>query len=155
LWGIIFLVVGYGIFKIWQRMDKSKSLLKFGFVVILLGLVIGIWNTFSDGVGRLGTETGRAVVLRKGFEVEFTSDQPQSLGTPTVISVTVGSQIANQYIYSGFRLLTFNQGYYYVFQHIDPQTCRPKSVSVVDRKRLTQVQFARSVDLQPQCQLIK
>ena len=155
LWGIILLIVGYGIFNIWRRINTSKNLFRLGFLLGVLILIFVVLNTFFDWVGRLGVETGRDVVLGKGFQVDFTSDLPQPLGTPVIISTTVGTQIDSQYVYQGFRLLTFNGGYYYVFQQIDPQTCRPENVKVVDRKRVAQVQFTTSTSLRTMCSIVK
>jgi hypothetical protein len=74
-----------------------------------------------------GQERGRATVLTKSYAVEVYSKDYLPLGPPEVMSNTTPILMH----YRGLRLLTFNNGKYYLFRDVDPITCRPLQVFII------------------------
>lgn len=98
-----------------------------------------------------GQDLGRHVVLESAKQIEVITNTPQVLGVPKIISSTVNSTTSTLYVYEGLRLLTYNEGKYYLFREIDPVTCRPKLVYVINEKQYVQVNILAPSSLSSGC----
>lgn len=74
-----------------------------------------------------GQQEGKDIVFSDTYAIEVYSKDQLPLGRPTVFS----SRSPALFEYSGLRLLTFNNGKYYLFREIDPDTCKPSQVFIV------------------------
>ena len=102
-------------------------------------------------VSSLGRTAGRLEVLEYSKQIEIVSDRPQALGVSINSSPTIDNQNSALFVYQGFRLLTYNDGKYYLFKSIDPITCKPTKVYVVDSKQYIQVNIFPATSLSSQC----
>jgi len=120
--------------------------------VILFGgaILMTSMNMLLNWAHDQGMQTGSSIVVGKGTRVEFVSDTPLQLGTPTITSTSIGDETVSLFVYQDFRLLTFNEGHYYVFRRIDPTTCRPERVYIVEEDQFVQAQLAPAPAL-PRC----
>jgi len=132
-----------------------KRILLAGYVLFVIIYICSVLLVILLGVQRVlallydqGIKEGNKDVTRNGTQVELISDKPLVLGTPSLISTTDNSTL---YLYQGFRLLTYNDNRYYVFENVDSNTCRPESVYIVDRGQLVQVNLSSVPALMPNC----
>jgi hypothetical protein len=102
---------------------RFKSVLAF----VLIMYVIYILLDLSTNLNLSGQEQGRATVLTRSYAVEVFSKDYLPLGSPEVMSNTTPILMH----YRGLRLLTFNNGKYYLFRDVDPVTCRPSQVFII------------------------
>lgn len=110
-------------------------------------VIIGLM-TVTDSSGR---NLGQKTVLETAQTVELVSAIPLALDDNNRISVKASGQA--YYIYTGLRLLTFNNGKYYLFKEIDPVTCKPLKVYVINAERDIQVNLSAARPLTGQCQI--
>jgi len=108
-------------YPIWQRIRY--------FLILLLGLYFFylLLLSFIDIKG-LGLRNGQQAVLEKSQIVEVFSKNNLPLGHGQVVPDTSPPIFQ----YSGLKLLTFNNGKYYLFRDVDPLTCKPAQVFIVD-----------------------
>ena len=95
-------------------------------------------------------KNGKNEVLENSMIITMTSQSPISL----LDQSNSAEWLLNgdkQYVYSGFRLLTINNGKYYLFKDIDPDTCRPKQVFVVNDSPDIQFTYAAAESLVGRC----
>ena len=137
----------------WFKPEFSKQTKQWFtlFLLSVLGMSL-IW--FADKVLQFvknsGGESGRIAVLEKAAQVELISSTPMPLDENNLSSVPLNGQ--DYYVYQGFHLLTANNGNYYIFKEIDPVTCKPIKVYVVEARESVQVIFLPAVSLADQCQ---
>jgi hypothetical protein len=81
----------------------------------------------SKNLNASGQYQGRVTVLTSSYAVEVYSKDYLPLGSPQVIPNTTPTLMH----YVGLRLLTFNNGKYYLFRDVDPITCRPSQVFII------------------------
>jgi hypothetical protein len=118
--------------------------------VVVIVIVVWVWGLLSQAE-KIGTQVGRNEIMREGTSVEFTSESPLPLGAPTVITTTVDNQTIRIFSYTDLRLLTLNDGYYYVFRQVDPNTCQPERIYILKQDQLTQVQMSSSTAISSTC----
>ena len=94
---------------------------------VLLMYFIYILFDLSTDINVSGQEQGRATVLTSSYAVEVYSKSYLPLGAAQVVPNTTSTLLH----YDGLRLLTFNNGKYYLFRDIDPITCRPAQVFII------------------------
>lgn len=96
-------------------------------VFVLIMYLIYILLDLSTNLNASGQDQGRATVLTKSYAVEVYSKDYLPLGSPEVMPNTTPILMH----YRGLRLLTFNNGKYYLFRDVDPITCRPSQVFII------------------------
>ena len=89
------------------------------FSYLLLGTLIDIRQS--------GLQDGKKIVFSNSYAVQVYSKDYLPLGSPKISSDSSPALLE----YSGLRLLTFNNGKYYLFRDIDSNTCRPSHVFIV------------------------
>jgi|SRR5688572_21145965 len=99
------------------------GVLGFAFVLLFIYMLL---QAFIE-INKSGAEQGRIAVLKGSYAIEVYSKDGVPLGPSQVAQG--GTSIFNYY--SGFRLLTHNNGKYYLFREIDPSTCKPAEVFVI------------------------
>lgn len=135
--------------------NKIISYINRLFYVTSLACVLGLIACFVylslNFVYSSGSSAGRLEVLEYSRQVEIVSDKPQALGISINPSPDINNQNAAFFVYQGFRLLTYNDGKYYLFKSIDPVTCKPGEVYVVDSKQTIQVNILPATSLASLC----
>lgn len=114
--------------KFWRSIQYVLMLLlgSYFFYILLL--------TFID-IQVAGKNDGQNVVLRRSRAVDVFSKDFLPLGQGQVVPDTSPAIMQ----YSGLRLLTFNNEKYYLFRDVDPATCRPVQVFVINNSPNIQV----------------
>ena len=98
--------------------------------LVLFSLIIYFSYLFVEAltdIRKTGELAGRRIVLSDNYAVQVYSKDYLPLGTPRVLSGTTPPVLE----YSGLRLLTFNNGKYYLFREVDPINCSPLHVFIV------------------------
>lgn len=127
--------------KLWFAITKSSFS-----ILILIGLVI-LTLQFVSGFGRLN---GQLHILQDSAQVELISTSPKALDDNNLSPVQSSGK--DYYIYKGFHLSTFNNGKYYLFKEIDPFTCKPLKVYVINAEQNLQVNLLPATSLASHCQ---
>lgn len=113
-----------------QARKRSVSPSWYFFMAIFSVLVIVLIASYSAQWGRY---TGQSYLQDGARHITFVSrDQ---LGLPLEPEI-IGKET---YIYAGFRLLTYNNGKYFLFYEINPSDCRPREVYIVPETILVEV----------------
>lgn len=102
---------------------RFKSVLTFVLIIYLIYILLDL----STNLNASGQEQGRITVLTRSYAVEVFSKEYLALGSPEIMSNTTPTLMH----YRGLRLLTFNNGKYYLFRDVDPVTCRPAQVFII------------------------
>ena len=105
------------------RLSGMRYVLAFSILIYFSYLLL---LSFVD-INKTGESEGKEVVLTSSYAVEVFSQEFLPIGTAKVVSNT--TPVLMQY--SGLRLLTFNNGKYYLFRELDPVTCKPSKVFVI------------------------
>ncbi len=118
----------------------------FGIGVFSLG---SIWfvTTCLSVVERIGALNGKKALLEQSMPTDLIADKPIMAEPIEVISGAEGTY----YVYSGFRLLQVNNGKYYLFKEIDPDTCKPRLVYIVDAAQFRQINLSPATSLKELC----
>jgi hypothetical protein len=98
-------------------------------------------------INRTGQVEGKNVVFTSSYTVEVYSSFFLPLGTPNVMSNTDPTLLR----YEGLRLLTFNNGKYYLFRDIDPVTCKPSQVFIIPESSDTHLVFSAVAPVEGPC----
>jgi hypothetical protein len=133
--------------KISKETQRSSLALIWASVVFLVMVMILSMMTLTDAAGR---KAGQNTVLHSQ-KVELISTIPLSLDDNALAPVKASRQ--DYYIYKGFHLLTFNDGKYYLFKEIDPVTCKPLKVYIVNPEKALQINLSAAESLADQCQI--
>ena len=137
---------------LWNWLSKKIGLkLIKGFDLALVLLILLVIFTLQF-VEQWGEGTGRFNVLENAAQVELVSATPMLLDGVSVVTEKVGVQQYQHYVYKGFHLLTFNGGKYYLFKEIDPATCKPLQVFIINDDKSVQVNLLPAVSINDQCQ---
>ena len=97
------------------------------FIAIFLIIVISfLASSFAD-LSNLGRLDGQRYVLLQSREVQIYSKE----ALPLESSATNKNSLSNLFYYTDLRLLTNNNGKYYLFRDINLETCKPKQVFVI------------------------
>lgn len=116
--------------------------------VLVLSFAVMVDNTLQL-VAAYGEEVSKTSVLEKSVRIELASANPLALDDNSLIPLQVSGQ--DYYVYNGFYLLTVNGGKYYLFKEIDPKTCQPAKVYVIEVRESVQVNLLPAVSLADQC----
>jgi hypothetical protein len=98
-----------------------------------------------------GVFNGKSVVLEKAQTVQIVSATPLTLEDVDIVFFQPGQNADQYFVYSGYRLLTANDGKYYLFREIDPVTCKPLKVYVVEAGSDKQINLSAPESLSNQC----
>jgi len=104
--------------------SNIKSALVLSLAIYFLYLLL---VAFID-INKTGQLIGRDTVLTKSHAIEIYSKESLPLGSGQIISNTSPPLIH----YTGLRLLTNNNGKYYLFRDVDPVTCKPSQVFIIN-----------------------
>lgn len=116
------------------------------FVALLFFLIVIFTLQF---VTQYGSWNGKVYVLESASQVELISGIPMAFDDGELVAGQSGGH--DYYVYTGFHLLTFNEGKYYLFREIDPATCRPAKVYVIEANNSLQVNLLPPVSLADKC----
>ena len=132
-----------------KEAQRTGQFMRFTFVVLtIILLTISTMQLVHDQ----GFGNGQFMVLEKATRVELVSAIPMTLDNVNVVTAQIGQNENQYYIYSGFHLLTVNNGQYYLFKEIDPVICKPLKVYVIDANQYKQVNLLVAESLSSQCQ---
>lgn len=131
-----------------QQVQKIMKILA---IVIIFVIPLLITLGFQQMATEVGTEVGRKIVTEEGLKLDLVSDTPLHLGSSKTVLTTTISDTESLFYYQDLRLLTFNNGRYFVFNRLDSATCQPESVYVVDEDQLVQVRIETAPALLPEC----
>ncbi len=106
-----------------RRLSGIGYVLVFSIIVYFSYLLL---LSFID-INRTGQVEGKNVVLTSSYAVEVFSKDFLPIGAAEVVS----NRTPALKQYSGLRLLTFNNGKYYLFRDLDPVTCKPSQVFII------------------------
>ncbi len=115
------------------------------FILLLIGTVVFTLN-FVRSFGQLN---GRIHITELSAQVEVISAIPLSLDDNNLPSSKFSGQ--DFFVYKGLRLLTVNNDKYYLFKEIDPITCKPAKVYVIEARETLQVNLLPAVSIANQC----
>lgn len=152
--GRIFLALRKLTSVIWTPETDSKVRTWFATVVVVAlawAFIAILFSAYVAIIHDVGFSMGRDVVIGEGTHVRIVSEQPLFLQSSTVISQTVTTASGNLYVYPGLRLLTYNGGNYFLFQDIDPTTCAPDEVFIINRAAIVEVGLSPSASLDEVC----
>lgn len=139
----------------WQLPDIG-IMAKRAFSLAKVASIVFLFISFAMGtllfVRNWGLFNGQVHILENAARVELVSTVPMTLENPDMITTQTGGQGSQYYVYSGFHLLTVNGGKYYLFKEIDPTTCKPLKVYVIDADQYKQVNLLAAESLSSQCQ---
>ncbi|WKZ37743.1 MAG: hypothetical protein QY332_07330 [Anaerolineales bacterium] len=110
-------------------------------IVILSTLIIDSTLYF---VYKWGELSGLINVVNNSAQIDLVSISPLHL---------LNEDASNQSfrLYKDYQMLTFNENKYYVFDDIDPATCKPLQVYVIDSPNLIQVNIKQPISLESKC----
>lgn len=170
-WGVVYTIFGWIQMPINRFFDWLKSKIKFrasqwnlpnisssarrwfiiglnGLFVFIVILTVIFTLQFVEAWGKLN---GQLAVLESASIVELASLSPLPLDNGSKLTSQLGGQSDQYYIYEGYRLLTFNNGKYYLFREIDSSTCKPVKVYIVGTGQGLQVNLSAAESLKDQC----
>jgi hypothetical protein len=124
------------------------------FIALIGGLLLYLVLFSLDLVNLVGQKIGRQTVLHGSNLVQIVSDSPLDLGKQATLLDNSGSNIPAPFVYDGLRLLTYNNGKYYLFRDIDPATCKPKQVYIINDDHYIQANLLPAPPSSLYCPLI-
>jgi len=130
-------------------MISREAHLMFALCWVGIFFLISIWIVTStlSFVEQVGLMNGKAALLDQSMQVDLITDKPVMSEPVTAVTSTEGTY----YVYQGFRLLQVNNGKYYLFKEIVPDTCKPRQVYIVDADQFKQVNLSSGVSLRSAC----
>lgn len=129
--------------------DARLSIQIFIFTVICFAVFL-FFSYALTVVSDFGEHVGQVFVLENSSKVELVSASPLALDDNTLAPSKASGQ--DTYIYQGFRLLTFNEGKYYLFKEIDPISCKPLKVYIIPAEKDIQINLSTAEDITGKCQ---
>jgi hypothetical protein len=125
---------------------KNKKAFTINFFISLffaLAIVL-ILNQGLIIIKSQGSQNGKDVVLQRSPEITLVSNTSFDLDKIS----KKPSDDSNVHVYGKYRLLSVNNGYYFVFNQIDKKTCKPKDVYILDEEKIIQTSLRESVKLE-------
>lgn len=117
-------------------------------VIVLISILVLMSVFIIDStlyfVYKWGELSGLINVVQNSAQIDLDSISPLHL---------LNEDTSNQsyHLYKDYQMLTFNENKYYVFNNIDPVTCKPLQVFVVDSSNLIQVNIKQPISLEGKC----
>lgn len=140
-----------GLFEILRpRLSKEIKFSVYFFLSALL-IIAFIWfvNKSLVFVREIGSQLGQTYVIEKAPRIEISSITALPLASEYS---PIQTSDLNYYIYDGYRLLTFNNNRYYLFKEINPSTCSPSKVFIINAEQNIQVNLLPPESLKGQCE---
>ena len=106
-----------------QRLSGIGYVLIFSLIIYFSYLLL---LSFID-INKIGEIEGKEIVLTSSYAVEVYSRDFLPIGVARNVTNTTPTLMQC----SGLRLLTFNNGKYYLFRDLDPVTCKPSHVFII------------------------
>jgi hypothetical protein len=104
-------------------------------IVLLLGLMQFIQRDIGASAGTRAVDNAQVVS-------RIITTMPLDIPNMSIITDNNGTQY---YSYTGLRLLTFNNGKYYIFSDIDTKICKPYKVYVIDENIVIKVEIGTEI----------
>ena len=120
-----------------------------GFLVLFIVIYILIT---MDLVSKIGTVLGRTTLLNESHPVEIISPILLPLVNSEQIITQTTSLTNQKSSYKDFRLLIFNNGKYFLFKELDPLTCKPLQVFILEKDQIEQIILSPATSLAGECQ---
>lgn len=121
----------------WFSQADRMATLGFHVAVFTLGILLFVWIV-QDAVNR-SSMIGRTIAQRNlatsAVPIDLISSQP----LPRLEGDTYRVEEATYYIKKVY-LISVNEGYYYVFENLDPTTCRPEVITTLPVNRIEYLQ---------------
>jgi hypothetical protein len=134
----------------WTLNPKERSLWSIAKLAFDIGFAIVAAISLGSLIYWFGHYVGQGTVLNEYTQVEIASTTPLNLGASQIITSTTGQGIATLHIYEELRLLTSNNGNFYLFKEIDSADCEPLEVFIV-KSDSVQAIFSSSPSIANRC----
>jgi hypothetical protein len=132
-----------------QKLNDNDLQKVYSFVFIFSLFLLMIAITFSSVLSSIyqqGYTNGNKNLLGKSQRIQIQSSSPIYMDNQLVIL-----QSGEKYFFDDFFLLVLNKGKYYLFKELDPNTCKPSQVYIIDESKIDQVILSPAEDLSDQC----
>jgi len=126
-----------------QRLSGIGYVLVFSLIIYFSYLLL---LSFID-INKIGEVEGKEIVLTSSYAVEVYSRDLLPIGAAKNVAKTTPTLMQ----YSGLRLLTFNNGKYYLFRDLDPVTCKPAQVFIIPDTPEIQVALGAIAPIEGPC----
>jgi hypothetical protein len=130
--------------KLSRETHLMYAMLGIGLLFAMVIVTVSSALTFVEQIGQIN---GKNALLEKSLNVELITDKPVMSEQVDVITNHEGIF----YVYKDFRLLYVTNEKYYLFKEIDPTTCKPRKVFVIDRELFNQVNLSIANNLNNFC----
>jgi hypothetical protein len=111
--------------------SKTADVLGKIFITLIFFLILLATFDFTHTFGKLN---GLNYVLSNSQAITLYSKEP--IGELASFSIIPGTGIPPLHKYSGLRLLTLNSGKYYLYQAVNPETCLPQEIYIVNAEQI-------------------
>jgi hypothetical protein len=130
--------------KFQEAFDKVNNLLIYRVVVTVLLFFYSIFIAYQDG-----NQTGFKVVTQASQPVTIYVNEYLML--PGLIDHITPDKDTSFYKITGLRLLTYNNGKYYLYEKLD-SSCKPEKVFVIDNApNIRSIELSSASPIDPQC----
>lgn len=126
----------------------SLLLLLLSPILVILPLYFALLQARETGIEQGYNRVGKEEVLQMHI---VTSKVIPNL-TPVSISPSGNGDKGNEYTYTGLNLLLRHNEYYFLFDTIDPSTCKPKNVYFIKEEFVQSAHSSPIPALAPNCQ---
>ena len=136
--------------------QKSKLSTWYGVIFLVAVVVFLLVYSFSDALRFIqedGRKRGQLEMLQRSKQVELITNLPIVSGKDSTDNRVNTVTNSGQYIYDDFKLLTMNNGKYYIFKELDPDTCKPAQVYVINTESIDQLIIGSAESLSDLCEI--
>jgi len=103
---------------------------KFTGNMIYITTIMAVLIFLIQEATNFGKILGESHVLENSAQIELVSTNLMYFENTS--SSALQPIVQGAYVYQGFHLATFNNGKYYLFKEIDPNTCKPHKIYIVE-----------------------
>jgi len=111
-------------------------------------IIYFLFLSFTD-LYEQGENAGKQIVLSQSHSVEVYSKENLPLGSASVLQDTTPPLLR----YDGLKLLTYNNGKYYLFREINSETCKPEQVFIIDNSENIHIVLGEVAPVEGLCSL--
>ena len=116
-------------------------------IIILIAIFIYfLYLSFID-LYTQGQDVGSRTLISQSYSVEIYSNDELPLGPASVLQ----NKIPSIFHYEGLKLLTYNNEKYYLFREVNPETCKPEKVFIVDNSENVHVVMGEILPVEGPC----
>lgn len=126
------------------RQYTFKSLMQwasFAFVFVMLLLLLRL--VIQD----VGSAAGRRMVTERAPQVRLIVSRPVIASHDVVVTGSSGESL---YTYENLRLLTYNNGKYFLYSTVG-EDCKPEQVYIIREESIMSTEYMSSVPIKPNC----